>query len=434
MGAGEERMKVTVVGLWHLGLVTAACLANTGHSVIGYDPNQELINNLNKHITPIFEPGLDDLIKNNKTNLHFSSESKDIQSTEVVWVNFDTPVDQNDNADVAFVVSAFENISNDIAKNALVLFSSQLPVGTTRGIQQFFSKKFPEKNVHFGYIPENLRLGKAIQVFTQPDRFVVGLENSNDQSIIKKLLGSFTDKFVWMSIESAEMTKHAINSFLALSVTFINEIATIAEKVGANASEIEAGLKSEERIGTKAYLRAGGAIAGGTLLRDINFLNSIAEKQNHLIPLLSSVLTSNGYHKEWAHRKILEILSQLTNKTIAVLGLTYKANTNTLRRSSSVETCEWLSKQGAVINAFDPAIHSLSNDYSFINLKTSIQDALHSADAVIIATEWPDFKTLSSETMLEKVRQPIVLDPNGFLAGTLGNDPRIRYCSIGRTI
>lgn len=430
-------MKVAVIGLWHLGLVTAACLAKAGHDVLGFDPDKKIIENLYDDIAPIFEPGLDDLLQAGKSQkkLTYSHNPEDLLSSEIIWVNFDTPVDENDQADIEFVMHAFDKISSHIQNNALILFSSQLPVGSTRQIAQHFKKQFPAKNARFGYIPENLRLGKAIQVFTQPDRFVVGLENKADQEIVKQLLSTFTEKFVWMSIESAEMTKHAINAFLALSVTFINEIATLCENVGANASEVEAGLKSEERIGPKAYLRAGGAIAGGTLLRDINYLNQIGENRNRSVPLISAVLESNIYHKNWVQRKILEVLTHLKDKTVAVLGLTYKANTNTLRRSSSVETCQWLHNQGALINAYDPAIQSLPNDYShFINLKESVQDALHSADAVVIATEWPDFKNLALETMLAVVKQPIVLDPNGFLLSLFGNDQRIRYCSVGRLI
>jgi UDPglucose 6-dehydrogenase len=428
-------MRIAIAGLWHLGLVTAACLAKAGHTVIGYDADNKLITDLQNNVSPIFEPGLDELLKSGCGNslLSYTSNPADIQQSDIVWVNFDTPVDENDVADIEFVKHEIEKLAPHLQNNALLLISSQLPVGTTRRVEQDITKHYPEKNIRFGYIPENLRLGKAIQVFTQADRFVVGLDHADDKRIIQQVLGMYTETFVWMSIESAEMTKHALNAFLALSVTFINEIATLCEQVGANASEVEAGLKSEERIGTKAYLKPGGAIAGGTLLRDINYLNNIGKHQNHPVPLLSAVLQSNSYHKNWVHRKITQLLQQLNNKTVAILGLTYKANTNTLRRSSSVETCQWLHQQGVKVNAFDPAIESLSAEHSsFIDLKTSMQDALHTADAVIIATEWPDFRQLAADTLVEFAKQPWVLDPNGFLTATLGKDSRIKYCSVGR--
>ncbi len=437
MGIGETRMKIAVVGLWHLGLVTAACLTKANHQVLAYDPDAQLIENLKENVTPISEPGLDDLLKTSyeAKQLTYTHNPADIREAEIIWVNFDTPVDENDHADVAFVINEFAKIAPYIQPNALVLFSSQLPVGSTRKIQQDFNFKFSTKHVHFGYIPENLRLGKAIQVFTQPDRFVVGLEDSHDQTKIIALLGAFTENFVWMSIESAEMTKHALNAFLALSVTFINEIATLCEGVGADAREVEAGLKTEERIGTKAYLRPGSAIAGGTLLRDIQYLEKIGSKQNHPVPLITAVNKSNTHHKDWVHRKITEKLLSLKDKTVAVLGLTYKVNTNTLRRSSAVETCNWLHQQGVKVNAYDPAINILPSDYAnFIQLKSSIQEALITADAIVIATEWPDFRNLEPALLLENNKQPLVLDPSGFLMNTLGNDSRIRYCSVGRMV
>lgn len=426
-------MKVAVLGLWHLGLVTAACLAKAGHEVIGYDSDHDIIANLQQNQLPIFEPGLEELVTlmQAEKKLQFTGETEQLKNADVIWINFDTPVDENDIADIDFVIKAFQNVSSYVKDHALVLISSQLPVGTTRKIKQQFSNQ----TVRFGYIPENLRLGKAIQVFTEPDRFVVGLEDQQDQSIIRALLGAFTDKFIWMSIESAEMTKHALNAFLALSVTFINEVASLCEKVGANASEVEAGLKSEERIGPKAYLKAGSAIAGGTLLRDIHYLNQIGKKCERDVPVLSAVLQSNTYHKAWVQRKVSEIFSELKNKKIAVLGLTYKVNTNTLRRSLAIETCHWLHHQGAMIQAFDPAVKVLPENYThFIQLKNSLQETLSEADAVIVATEWPDFKTLAADHLIENVNQPIVIDANGFLMNGLGNDKRIHYCSVGRSI
>lgn len=427
-------MKVAVIGLWHLGLVTAACLAKANHQVIAYDENKEVVNNLNNNITPIHEPDLDELIAlgTKTSNLVFTDNKADISSADIIWIAYDTPVNEDDEADTAFVTDAFNKISSFIKENTLVLFSSQIPVGSTRQIQIKFANQYPNKNVTFGYIPENLRLGKALKVFMSADRFVVGLQDKKDQNKIKELLGSFTETFVWMSLESAEMTKHALNAFLAVSVTFINEIATLCESVGADAREVESGLKSEERIGGKAYLRPGNAIAGGTLLRDIQYLNQISQRQQKSIPLLNAVKTSNHYHKEWTHRKLNEQFNSLTNKKIAVLGLTYKADTNTLRRSSAVETCSWLTKQGAKVTAFDPAIENLPTDYqSFIDLKQNVDDAINNADAIVIATEWKDFLKLNSETFIQKTKEPIIIDPSGFLMSKISLDNRIKYFAVG---
>jgi UDPglucose 6-dehydrogenase len=313
------------------------------------------------------------------------------------------------------------------------LISSQVPVGTTRKLQQLCAQQFPNKNITFACSPENLRLGKAIDVFTKPDRVVVGLQTDTDKTRVQQLLKPFTDNIVWMSIESAEMTKHALNAFLATSVVFINELSTLCEQVGANAREVELGLKSEERIGPKAYLRPGNAIAGGTLARDVNFLIQIGQQKTTATPLFSALLESNHAHKQWACRRIIQVLRDLKNKTIATLGLTYKVGTDTLRRSTAVETCEWLSQQGANVVAYDPALKELPTDITkFIQLKNTLTEALKGADAIVISTECPEFTALNADTLVSATNQPLIFDASGFLAKNLSHDARVRYFSVGR--
>lgn len=320
-----------------------------------------------------------------------------------------------------------------IKENTLILISSQLPVGTIRRLKEFSDALCASKNIRFACSPENLRLGKAIDVFTKPDRVIVGLQHDQDKERIQTVLKPFTENIIWMSIESAEMTKHALNAFLATSVVFINEIAALCEQVGANAREVEQGLKSEERIGPKAYLRPGNAIAGGTLARDVNYLIQTG-KQHHLdTPFFSALLTSNQAHKQWSCRRMMSILKEFKNKTIATLGLTYKAGTDTLRRSSAIEMCQWLADQGADVLAYDPAVKALPSEYiSFIQLKNTLAETLQNADAVVVATEWPEFNRLSVEELLNSIKQPYVFDAGGFLAKNLGNDDRIKYFSVGR--
>lgn len=430
-------MKIAVVGLWHLGCVTAACLAQRGHSVLAYDADKKLVTDLQQDKSPVFEPGLDQLLSAGQHNntLRYSVNPQDISEAEIVWITFDTPVDENDVADIAFVEKQIDIIAPYLKNHSLVLISSQLPVGTTRKLQKKIAVQFSEKKITWGYSPENLRLGNAIKIFTQPDRIVVGLENENDQEKIKTLLGIFSSNIIWMSIESAEMTKHALNAFLSLSVTFANEVAALCEKVGANAREVEKGLKTEERIGQKAYLRPGGAIAGGTLLRDIQYLNAIGRQNSQPTFLLSAILKSNDYHKTWLQRRMIEVFTHLKNKTIAMLGLTYKVNTDTLRRSFAVETCQWLYQQGVTVHAYDPAIHSLPDELKkAIDLKLTVQDAIHSSDALIILTEWPQFRDENFSDIIHTMKTPVVFDPNGFLINKLGADFRIQYYSIGKSL
>jgi UDPglucose 6-dehydrogenase len=236
-----------------------------------------------------------------------------------------------------------------------------------------------------------------------------------------------------MSVESAEMTKHALNGFLATSVAFINEIAVLCEKVGADALEVERGVKSDPRIGERSYLHAGAAFSGGTLARDVVFLKDLASRKGTSSPLLNGVKQSNDYHQSWLPRRLREELDALDGKTFAVLGLTYKPETNTLRRSSAVEICRWLAKQGAIVHAYDPAIQTLPHELvDVMCLHHSAEAALKHASAALIMTQWLEFKHLTADTVVTAMKQPYIFDPFRHLDAGLAVDPRIRYFSIGR--
>ncbi len=428
-------MKIAIAGLWHLGCVTAACLANRGQAVLAYDANEALIQDLKRGKAPLFEPGLNDLLSlgQNAGKLQFSACPEDLNQADLLWVCYDTPVDEEDIGDVAFVTDEIKKIIPHLKEKTLVLISSQLPVGTIRRLERHCSAHFPEKQLSFACSPENLRLGKAIAVFSKPDRVIVGLQTSSDKEKIEALLKPFTSNIIWMSIESAEMTKHALNAFLATSVVFINELATLCEQTGADAREVERGLKSEERIGFKAYLRPGNAIAGGTLARDVNFLVHIGTEKGQKTPLFSALLESNLAHRQWSQKRLLEVFPDLSNKVIVTLGLTYKADTDTLRRSTAIELCQWLKDQGAKTVAYDPVVRQLPDALTkIIDLKNSLTEALQEADAVVVATEWPQFLSLSPEQFTRSAGKTHIFDASGFLMKNLGQDERVYYHSVGR--
>lgn len=429
-------MQVAVVGLWHLGTVTAGCLASAGYQVIGFDPSIDIVGGLGRCRLPVYEPGLEDLIRRGIEHgtLRFSTNREDISGVGIVWVAIDTPVDDNDHADVEFVIEQVAATFPYLREGTLVLISSQLPAGSTRVLEDRCVSERPNGAITFAYSPENLRLGNAIEVFSHPDRIVVGIRRDTEKVRIGELLRPFSENIEWMSVESAEMTKHALNAFLATSVVFINELAVLCERVGANAREVERGLKSEPRIGPRAYLRAGNAFAGGTLARDVAFLLELARSESVTTQLFPAVLASNESHKEWPRRRILNLLGDLRGKVIGMLGLTYKPATDTLRRSSAIETCRWLGRQGAEIVAYDPAVKSLPADLArFTHLRTSINDTLNETDALIISTEWPEFTGIDASEVLSRMRHPIVLDPGRFLEVNLSGDPRIGYYSVGRS-
>ena len=428
-------MKVCVMGLWHLGTVTAACLASGGHNVVGLDLDAATVTGLRAGRPPVFEPGLAELVNKGlaEGRLRFATDvAPAVDGADVVWVAYDTPVDDEDRADVDYVVERASRLFPYLSSGTLVLISSQLPVGTTRRLEQAYAASGQHGSVSFAYSPENLRLGRAITAFTQPDRVVVGVRSAADQARVSALLEPFTDRIEWMSVESAEMTKHALNAFLATSVTFINEIAVLCEEVGADAKEVERGLKSEVRIGPRAYLSPGAAFAGGTLARDIAFLTQIGA--THRIPthLMRAVRQSNEAHKGWPRRKLQAALGDLAGRVIAVWGLTYKPGTDTLRRSSAVELCAWLHAQGAIVQAHDPAVLALPGDLSGrIRLCASPLAALSAAEALVVATEWPDYRDLPAQQVVDAMKRPLVLDANRFLKATLDNDPRIHYVAVG---
>ncbi|MGZ8843787.1 MAG: UDP-glucose dehydrogenase family protein [Pyrinomonadaceae bacterium] len=436
-------MKVCVFGLWHLGSVVAACLAASGHEVVGLDFDEAVVKGLQSGVPPLFEPGLEELVKEGleKRTLSFTTNATEaLSGAEVVWVTYDTPVDDNDVADVEFVFSRIKKLFPLLEKGTLVLISSQLPVGTTRRLEQVCTADHPDKRISFACSPENLRLGKAISVFNDPDRVVVGLRlNSSsaagEKERICQLLKSLSSRIEWMSTESAEMTKHAVNSFLATSVTFINEIATLCEQVGADAREVQRGLKTEARIGPKAYLNPGAAFAGGTLARDLDFLERLGAEHRVHTDLLSAARISNQNHRQWTQRKLVEVFQSIRNKTIAIWGLTYKPGTDTLRRSDSVALCRWLTAQGASVRAHDPAIKTLPEELKqeFALCATSMA-AIENADALVLATAWPEFLDIAGDAIVQAMPKPLVIDPNRFLEQTLGVDPRIQYVAVGKAV
>jgi UDPglucose 6-dehydrogenase len=285
--------------------------------------------------------------------------------------------------------------------------------------------------VSFACSPENLRLGKAIDVFTRPDRVIVGVRDTVARQRVTEALAPITDRIEWMSVESAEMTKHAINAFLATSVTFINEIAALCEQAGADAKDVERGLKTEKRIGPYAYLGPGAAFAGGTLARDVVFLRALGRNVNRDTPLMDGVESSNRGHRLWANRRLETLLDPVAGRTVAVWGLTYKPGTDTLRRSTAVELCRWLLEKGAAVRVHDPAVPSLPDDLRAAVRAATPEEAADGADVLVVATEWPDYRQASLDRLARGMRGRVVLDANCFLAATIGRDDRFRLVSVG---
>jgi UDPglucose 6-dehydrogenase len=427
MGAPTQ-MKIVVQGLWHLGSVTAACCAKY-FSVVGLDFDAANVVKLNSGHAPLLEPGLDEFIFAGLAakKLSFTTDSKTAcENADVLWLCYDTPVNESDESDVEIVLKNLRRALEFLQKGALVLISSQLPVGTCAKLE----KEFPQ--FHFACSPENLRLGKAIESFEKADRVIVGIRNDAKKSLLKKLFAPFAPQIIFIRTESAEMVKHALNSFLALSITFINEIARLCEHTGADAKEVSVGLKSEPRIGPRAYLGPGGPFAGGTLARDVVTLTKLANANGETISVIPAIKQSNDLHRGWTFRRLQSRLGDLRGKKIAVLGLTYTTNTNTLRRSAAVELCQRLLAADAKVSAFDPAVKNLPPELKSILLAADVSSALNAADAVAICTEWPQFRQADWAKLIPQMRQPVFVDANRFLEKELKNIPGVEHLSVGR--
>jgi UDPglucose 6-dehydrogenase len=421
-------MKIVVQGLWHLGCVTAACCAKH-FPVVGLDLDAAIVAKLNSGKAPLLEPGLNELIAAGiaAKKLSFTADTKvACANADVLWLCYDTPVNENDESDVESVLANLRQALAHLPEGALVLISAQLPVGTCANLE----KEFPQ--FHFACSPENLRLGKAIDSFEKAERVIVGIRDDTKKPLLEKLFAPFTPQILFMRTESAEMVKHALNSFLALSITFINEIARLCEHTGADAKEVAAGLKSEPRIGPKAYLGPGGPFAGGTLARDVVTLTKIADATGEKISVIPAIKQSNDLHRGWAFRRLQSRLGDLRGTKIAILGLTYTTNTDTLRRSAAVELCQQLLKAGAKVGAYDPAVKALPKEFSAVSLAADIAGALKNTDAAVVCTEWPQFRQADWLKIVPAMKQPVFVDANRFLEKELKSITGVEHLSVGR--
>ena len=421
-------MNVVVLGLWHLGCVTAACCAEH-FPTVGLDFDADTIAGLNEGKAPIAEPDLDELVRiglqTGRLSFATAPDAAALADADILWVCHDTPVDENDVSDVSFVLDKIAACLPALRPGAIVLISSQIPAGTCHELET----RHP--GIPFAYSPENLRLGKALDIFRHPERIVAGVRDTAARDALAPLFAPFCQEILWMRPESAEMTKHGINAWLALSVTFANEIARLCEAVGADAREVERGLRSEPRIGQKAYIRPGAAFAGGTLARDVVALTQLARAHHELAAIFPAILAGNEAHKDWALGRLRTLLDPLAGATVTVLGLTYKPGTDTLRRSGAVELCAKLLAAGAHVRCYDPAAGDLPPELAGAQRCAALDAALADADAAVVATEWPQIKNADWPALIARMRRCVVVDANGFLNLRVEQIPCVEYFAVG---
>jgi UDPglucose 6-dehydrogenase len=426
---------VCVIGMWHLGSVTSACLADLGYEVIGFDSDNSVVENLSKGKSPIFEPGLDDMIRKNLENgrLRFTSKPDSIVKTDYILLTIDTPVDDNDNVDLTSVYDAINMITKIMNENSNIIIQSQVPVGTCDDFIKIIKQQRPDTKFRLAYCPENLRLGKAISIFKKPDRIIIGANDEQTQIKTKEFFDIIDCPKILMDLKSAEMTKHSINAFLATCISFINWVGNICEEVGADAKKVSEGLMSEQRIGRNLPLRSGLGFSGGTLGRDLKILTKLGNELGVKPDLIEAVLKTNHDQNILVIKKLLKIFGSLDGLKIGILGLTYKANTNTLRRSLSLEIINELLRLNAKVGVYDPTIKKIDSisDEGF-ELSESAYDAAKNSSALIIFTDWPEFKEMKYEKMFDIMAKPLILDMKNFLDDKKLKNIGFEYVGIGK--
>lgn len=427
----SEKRSIGIMGLWHLGCVYSISLAKLGFEVYGFDFNKKTVNDLRNNISPIFEPSFNELLKKyNNKNLYFSNSKEGIiKNRDYLFICYDLPVDNNDTAQTEIIDKTFIALSKLASPNTIIVISSQIPIGTSRILVNLMRKRGND-NPKVIYFPENLRLGQAFTSFLNPDRIILGSDNVEalDQF---KIDFPFKCPFITMSLESAEMAKHALNSYLATCISFSGELSDLSEKTGANMLDVIKALKTDKRVSPFAPINPGLGFAGGTLGRDIQSLLKIARDKKYFPKLLSAVYSVNQNRLPILLSKVRSVYPSLRNKSLGILGLTYKPNTNTLRRSMSLLLASQLRDKGCRIKAFDPAIKNAITDYPFIEICPNLITFSTDLDLIILMTEWPEFLEVDLAKLSTMMKNKVIIDTKNFLKSSACKQAGFTYLGMG---
>ncbi len=429
--------KVCVMGLWHLGVVTSVCLADLGCQVVGVDKDVGRVEALNSGRPPIYEPGLDGLVSENLTSgkLRFTTDLREAAlGAKYILVAYDTPVDENDEVDLSGVFATVEELAAHVDDGATIIISSQVPVGTCAQLIEKIRRAKPTLIFSVACVPENLRLGQAIERFKHPEFLVIGADDPAVHERVEQLLSVIDAPKVKTDLLTAEMTKHAINAYLATAISFGNEIANLCDEVGADALKVVQALRLDSRVSPKAPLNPGLGFAGGTLARDMKVLCGVGREKGYAAPLLNGVLQVNEGQNGRVVARLKRVYPSLRGRVIGVLGLTYKAGTSTLRRSAAVEIIRSLTAEGATVRAYDPKVDpaELQPHLDSFTFCSDPYAAATGSDALILVTEWPEFKELDFQRIRSLLRNPILLDTQNMLDADRLSQMGFVYQGVGR--
>jgi UDPglucose 6-dehydrogenase len=427
-----DREPLGVVGAGWVGLVTAACFAELGHRVVVRDVLSDRIRDLEAGRVPIFEPGLAELLAANRERVTFTLALDDVfASARVVFVCVGTPSTYSGDADLSAVWSILDELP-EVEERTLLVMKSTVPVGTGAKVR---SELDARGRTHVGYVsnPEFLAEGSAIRDFTHPDRVVIGAFEPADGAVVEQLYAPFGAPVVRTDVASAEMAKLASNAFLATKISFINEIANVCEETGADVAKVAEAMGLDPRIGP-LFLRPGIGYSGSCLPKDVTALKQLAGDSGYHFQLLTAVIEVNELQKRRVIGKLLKHLGRLKGKTIALLGLSFKPNTNDMRDAPSLVLAPRLLAEGAYVRAWDPVVAGEAQELlRGVELAPTLVDAVTGADAAVIVTEWPELQGLVSPEVRAVMRNPLIVDGRNMLDPDTVREAGFAYEAIGRT-
>ncbi len=432
-------MKLCMIGTGYVGLVSGVCFSDLGNDVICVDKDKNKINLLQKGKIPIYEPGLSELVVKNFRNkrLSFSTNlQKSVRESDIIFICVGTPTKKGgSSADLSQIYNVAKEISSSINKFKIIITKSTVPVTTGDEIEKIIAKKNSKKKFSVVSNPEFLREGEAIRDFSYPDRIVIGTNNKKSNRILKNLYNPLISKgakYLNTSRRAAELIKYASNAFLATKITFINEIANLCEKTSVNVEDISIGMGLDRRIGSR-FLRAGPAYGGSCFPKDTKAIITTADKFKSNLSVIKSVIKSNENRSNILLKRVHQILNnKIKNKKISFLGVTFKANTDDMRDSSSLIMIPYLSKKGANIRYYDPT--GFKKEFAKnknVTFENSIKKTIEDSDLVIIHTEWNDFKSINFKNLVKK-KKFIIYDMRNIYSPEKIKEQGLKYFSIGR--
>jgi UDPglucose 6-dehydrogenase len=418
-------MKLSMVGTGYVGLVTGTCFAEMGNSVICVDIDEKKIEKLKEGVIPIYEPGLESMVRENyeRGTLEFTTDIKEaLEKTDVIFIAVGTPQGEDGSADLQYVLKVAEDIGKHMTHEMIVVDKSTVPVGTADKVKAVIQEELDKRNVEIPFHvisnPEFLKEGSAIEDFMKPDRVVIGAENDKAMEVMKELYAPFThnhERFIAMDVRSAEMTKYTANAILATKISFMNEIANICERVGADVNKVRIGIGSDSRIGY-SFIYPGCGYGGSCFPKDVQALNKIALDAGYEPKIIQAVETVNKKQKKVLAEKVVKRFGEdLNGKTFAVWGLSFKPETDDMREASAITIIDELTKRGVKIKAYDPKAMDEARTFYLkdnpnVEYTKSKYDALDGANAMLLVTEWKEFRSPDFEEMKKRLKQPIIFD------------------------